>query len=78
MTPTRWTAVVRRHLHDHADGADRASAHERALEGHVRAGVHGPPWPQVRHARDRDGPHRVDDDVDVTQHHVGGHVHASR
>mgnify|MGYP001604178114 CR=1 FL=1 len=76
--PTLWTAEVRRHLHDHDDGADRASVHERALEGHARAGAHGSPRVQVRHARDRDGPRCVDDDVGVTRHHVGGHGHASR
>ena len=63
--PTLWTAEVRLHLHDHADGAGRASVHERALEGYVRDGAHGSTRPQVHHARDRDGPHRAYDDVDV-------------
>jgi len=63
--PNLWTADARRHLHGHADGAGRASVHERALEGYVRAGAHGSPRPQVRHARDRDGFHHADDDVDA-------------
>lgn len=75
---SRRTAEVRHHCHGHADGADRASGHERALEGRACASAHGSSRPQVRHGRDRDAPHRADGDVDVSLHRGGEHVHASR
>ena len=65
-------------LHGHADDADQASVHERALESYVRASVNDPQWNQVRHAHDHDGPHCANDDVDVISYRVGGHVNAFR
>ena len=76
--PIRRTAAVRHHCHGHADGGDRASVHERALGGRACASEHGSSRPQIPHGRDRDGPHRADDDVDVSLHRGGGDGHASR
>ena len=62
---TLWMAEVRRPLHGHADGASRANAYGRAFEHYVRASGYGLSRLQIRHARDCDGPHRGDGDVDV-------------